>query len=205
MLTTAHQNQLHLALHAIGDRAIDTVTSTYAWACHKWGKPALANRIEHFIMPSDKAIRQARDNALSICIQPAFDHYWGGGEGLYAQRLGRERATRLNPFKTMLDFGIQLAAGSDSPVTAIDPLAGIAALVQHSNPDERMSLNSALALFISEPHKLAGESLIRGQLKTGYHADFVCLNEDPFKISPSRLSNLRVNKLYIAGRCAFPK
>ncbi len=205
LLTTAHQNQLQLALHAIGDRAIDTVTSTYAWACQKWGRPAAANRIEHFIMPSDKAIRQARDNALNICIQPAFDRYWGGSAGLYAQRLGRQRAAGLNPFKTMLDLGIQLAAGSDSPVTAIDPIAGIAALVHHTNPDERMSLNSALALFISEPHKLAGESLIRGQLKTGYHADFVCLNEDPFKISPSRIAGVQVKNLYIGGRCVFSK
>ncbi|NLF96879.1 MAG: amidohydrolase family protein [Candidatus Riflebacteria bacterium] len=205
LLNRAHQNQLHLALHAIGDRAIDTVAATYAWACKKWGKPAIANRIEHFIMPSDKAIRQARDNAINICIQPAFDHYWGGNDGLYAQRLGNKRAARLNPFKTMLDLGIQLAAGSDSPVTAIDPIAGVAALVHHSNPEERMSLNSALALFISEPHKLAGESLIRGQLKTGYHADFVCLPEDPFKIAPSRLGNLQVKRLYIDGRCVYPR
>ncbi len=203
LLTTAHQNQLHLALHAIGDRAIDTVASTYAWACQKWGRPAIANRIEHFIMPSDKAIRLARDNALNICIQPAFDHYWGGSEGLYAQRLGRERASRLNPYKTMLDLGIQLAAGSDSPVTAIDPIAGITALVHHTNPDERLSLNSALSLFISEPHKLSGDSLLRGQLKTGYSADFVCLDEDPFKISPSRLASLQVKNLYIGGRCVF--
>jgi predicted amidohydrolase YtcJ len=68
-----------------------------------------------------------------------------------------------------------------------------------------MSLNSALALFISEPHKLAGESLIRGQLKTGYHADFVCLNEDPFKISPSRIAGVQVKNLYIGGRCVFSK
>lgn len=203
LLTTAHQNQLHLALHAIGDRAIDTVASTYAWACQKWGKPAIANRIEHFIMPSDKAIRLARDNAINICIQPAFDHYWGGSAGLYAQRLGCERAIRLNPYKTMLDLGIQLAAGSDSPVTAIDPIAGIAALVHHSNAEERLSLNSALALFISEPHKFSGESLLRGQLKTGYHADFVCLSEDPFKIAPSRLANLQVKKLFIAGCCVY--
>ncbi|PKL46752.1 MAG: hypothetical protein CVV42_15410 [Candidatus Riflebacteria bacterium HGW-Riflebacteria-2] len=203
LLTTARQNQLHLALHAIGDRAIDTVASTYAWARQKWGKPAIADRIEHFIMPSDKAIRQARDNALSVCIQPAFDRYWGGSDGLYAQRLGPERATRLNPFKTMLDLGIQLAAGSDSPVTAIDPITGIAALVHHTNPDERLSLNSALSLFISEPHKLAGESLIRGQLKTGYHADFVCLDNDPFKVSPARLASLQVKNLYIAGRCVY--
>ncbi|HAE39626.1 MAG TPA: hypothetical protein DCG57_13470 [Candidatus Riflebacteria bacterium] len=203
LLTTARKHQLHLALHAIGDRAIDLVSASYTWANQKWGKPAIADRIEHFIMPSDKAIRQARDNATHICVQPAFDYYWGGPDQLYAQRLGRERASCLNPFKTMLDLGIQLAAGSDSPVTPIDPMLGIAALVHHSNPEERLRLNSALALFISEPHKLAGDSLIRGHLKPGYHADFICLDQDPFKIAESHLAELKVKKLYIDGSCVF--
>ncbi|MBU1107176.1 MAG: amidohydrolase family protein [Candidatus Riflebacteria bacterium] len=203
LLETTRQHQLHLALHAIGDRAIDLVTSCYAWACDKLGKSPMPDRIEHFIMPSDKAIRQAREHAINICIQPAFDKYWGGSGGLYEQRLGKERAFRLNPFKTMLDLGIQLAAGSDSPVTSIDPISGIAALLHHSNPEERLSLNSALSLFISEPHKLAGESLIRGHLKTGYHADFICLNHDPFKRSPDRLLELMVKQLYISGQCVY--
>ena len=203
LLITARKHQLHLALHAIGDRAIDMVASCYAWACEKLGRPAIPDRIEHFILPSDKAIRQAREHGMHICVQPAFDKYWGGANGLYAQRLGPERALSLNPFKTMLDLGIQLAAGSDSPVTSIDPIAGIAALVQHSNPEEQLSLNSALSLFISEPHKLAGESLIRGHLKTGYHADFVCLNQDPFKTAPSRLAELDVKQLFIGGQSVF--
>lgn len=205
LLTTARKNQLHLALHAIGDRAIDVVTTSYAWAIQKWGRSAIADRIEHFIMPSDRAIRLARDNAVNVCVQPAFDRYWGGAEGLYAQRLGCERASRLNPFKTMLDLGVQLAAGSDSPVTPINPLAGIFALVHHSNPEERLSLNSALSLFICEPHKLSGESLIRGQLKTGYHADFVCLNNDPFKVAPARLDELQVEQLFIGGRNLYTR
>jgi len=101
--------------------------------CEKIGRLPIPDRIEHFIMPSDKAISQAREHGMHICIQPAFDKYWGGTTGLYAQRLGSERASKLNPFKTMLDLGIQLAAGSDSPVTTINPIMGITALIQHSN------------------------------------------------------------------------
>lgn len=203
LLATARAHNLHLALHAIGDRAIDVVSSSYAWALQKWGPQPIANRIEHFIMPSDKAIRQVRDHAINVCVQPAFDHYWGGLNQLYAKRLGQERAGRLHPFKTMLDLGIQLAAGSDSPVTPIDPLAGVAAFVQHNNPEERLSLNSALSLFISEPHKLSGESLLRGQLKPGYHADFVCLEEDPFLVPVNRLANLAIKQLFVAGKSVF--
>lgn len=202
LLTTANNNGLQLALHAIGDLALDTVTACYAWAADKYGKAHLAHRIEHFVLPTDKAIRNARQAAAMVCVQPAFDYFWGGPSGLYSQRLGATRAAGCNPFKTLLDIGIQLAGGSDSPVTPINPLLGIQALVNHTNPEERISLNAALAMFISEPHKLCGEEAIRGHLRKGLAADFVCLAEDPFKVPTAKLQNIRITDLYLAGRRA---
>ena len=203
ILTGAAQNRLQLALHAIGDRAIDTVTSCYAWATEKFGRQPLTHRIEHFILPTDKAIMAARDNGIMVCIQPVFDHFWGGQNGLYAQRLGKERAARCNPFKTMLDLGIPLAAGSDSPVTPIDPLLGIHALVNHHSPEERIDLNSAMSLYITEPHKFTGEGSARGHLKPARPADFVCLADDPFLTPLSRIKDIRVNGLYLNGEKVF--
>ncbi|HNX76509.1 MAG TPA: amidohydrolase [Candidatus Rifleibacterium sp.] len=203
LLTTAANNRLQLALHAIGDQAIETVTACYTWAGEKFGRPALPHRIEHFILPSDKAIMAARDTSTMICIQPVFDHFWGGSTGLYAQRLGKQRAAGCNPFKTILDMGVSLACGSDSPVTPINPLLGIHALVNHTNPDERIDLNSALSLFISEPHKFSGETAQRGHLRPGKLADFVCLGEDPFMVPPSRIKDIRVSSLYISGSKVF--
>lgn len=203
LLTTAAKNRLQLALHAIGDQAIDTVTACFTWADEKFGPPPLPHRIEHFILPSDKAIKAARDTGTMVCVQPTFDHFWGGSTGLYAQRLGPKRAAACNPFKTIFDMGISLACGSDSPVTPINPLLGIHALVNHTNPDERVDLNSALSLFISEPHKFCGESVQRGHLRPGKRADFVCLNEDPFMVPPARLKDIRVNSLYLGGNKVF--
>lgn len=200
LLKTAGKNKLQLALHAIGDRAIDTVAACYAWADQTIGRPELAHRIEHFILPGPKALMSARDHQISISIQPAFDHFWGGSDGLYAARLGYDRAMACNPFKTMLDLGIQLAGGSDSPVTPIDPMAGVASLVNHNNHEERIDLNSALALFISEPHKLSGKDSYRGHLRPDYLADFICFAEDPFTIPASRLRQQTVKHLFIKGQ-----
>ncbi len=203
LLTTAAKNRLQLALHAIGDQAIETVTACYSWAHEKFGAPPLPHRIEHFILPSDKAIKAARDTATMVCVQPVFDHFWGGPTGLYAQRLGARRAAGCNPFKTLLDMGVNLACGSDSPVTPINPLLGIHALVNHTNPDECIDLNSALSLYISEPHKFIGEGTVRGHLYPARPADFVCLAEDPFKVAPSKLKDIRINALYLGGSKVF--
>ncbi len=199
LLKKARSNHLQLAVHAIGDRALDMVTSSYLWAAQKFGIQPLPDRIEHFILPGPKAIKAARESGAMVCIQPAFDFFWGGSNGLYAQRLGKERAMNCNPFKTLLDFGIPIAAGSDSPVTPVDPLLSIHALVNHSNPDEQIDLNSAIALHIVEPFRFIGKEKTRGHLKVGYKADFVCLEDDPFMIPEARIKSIKISQTYING------
>lgn len=203
LLKTARKEKLQVALHAIGDRAIDLVSSCYLWAYEKFGKQSLPDRIEHLVLPEEKAIKAIRKSGSFVCIQPLFDYLWGGPDRLYAQRLGKERASRCNPFKTLLDLGIPLACGSDSPVTPIDPLLCVHALVNHSNSDESVNLNSALSMNITAPYEMIGKTKTRGQLKTGFKADFVCLSEDPFLVLQSKLREIEVNATYINGLPVF--
>lgn len=199
LIKTARNARLQLALHAIGDRAIDTVTASYVWARDKYRIHELPDRIEHFVLPSAKAIKAARTSEAMVCIQPLFDYFWGGKGKLYEKRLGKSRAEKCNPFKTLMDLGISLACGSDSPVTPIDPILGVHALVNHSNPEEQIDLNSALSLYILEPHRFIGKSKIRGQLKTGFKADFICLSEDPFMVPENRIKSIKVQRTFING------
>ena len=67
-------------------------------------------------------------------VQPAFDAAWGGDAGMYAERLGVERALAANPFAGFSDGGVALALGSDAPVTPLDPWAGVHAAVDHRTP-----------------------------------------------------------------------
>src|ERR1700733_16203641 len=78
-------------------------------------------------------------------MQPNFDAHWGGREGMYARRLGIDRARRLNPFALLASQGVALAFGSDAPVTGLDPWATIRAAVNHHNPDSSISSRAAFA------------------------------------------------------------
>jgi len=76
-------------------------------------------------------------------VQPAFDRLWGGEEGMYAQRLGVERALALNPFAAMLRAGVVLALGSDSPVTPVDPWGSVLSAATHHTAGSRLDVASA--------------------------------------------------------------
>jgi hypothetical protein len=91
-------------------------------------------------------------------VQPAFDALWGGTDRMYAQRLGVERALASNPIGAMHATGVSLAFGSDSPVTALDPWAAVAAAAAPRNPAYRMSVRAAFAASTRGGWRAAGSA-----------------------------------------------
>lgn len=111
---------LQAGFHAIGDAAVDAVVEGVRAAAEKLGLArvrAARHRVEHVEMLTPEAVAAFAELGLTASVQPAFDALWGGEDGMYARRLGRERASGLNPFAALLRAGVPLAFGSDSPVT----------------------------------------------------------------------------------------
>ncbi len=195
---------LQLAMHAIGDVAVELLAKAYRAGRRRYGPPPLPNRIEHAELPTPAAIDDAVEAGALVSVQPAFEVLWGGPSAMYARRLGPERAARTNPFRTLRQRGLALAGGSDSPVTPVDPFLGIHGFVNHPTPSERIDLAAALDAFIGAPHRFAGEDRHRGRLQTGFVADFVCLPADPFRHPAGSLRDLRVSRVFVGGREVTP-
>ncbi len=143
-----HCTQLGLqaGFHVIGDRALAEVVTGLRRAAAVVGAGAMTSarhRLEHVEMPTQAAIDTLAELGVVASVQPAFDAAWGGPGGLYERRLGRTRAAAMNPFASMRDAGVVLAFGSDSPVTPMDPWAGVRAAAFHFNPEERLSVEAA--------------------------------------------------------------
>jgi predicted amidohydrolase YtcJ len=143
-LIACTQAGLQGGFHAIGDAATDQVVAAMRLALDRLGSAisAAGHRIEHAELISDVAALAA--TGLIASVQPAFDASWGGRHGMYAQRLGAERAGRLNPLAQLAAAGVPLALGSDSPVTPIDPWGAVRAAVYPTNPAFALSPRAAL-------------------------------------------------------------
>ena len=112
--------------HAIGDAATDQVVAAMRLAAERDPRVLTAgHRVEHAELLSDPAA--FAEVGLTASVQPAFDATWGGPDGMYAQRLGGDRAARLNPLAALAAAGVPLALGSDSPVTPVGPWAAVRA------------------------------------------------------------------------------
>ncbi|HEX2425154.1 MAG TPA: amidohydrolase family protein [Actinomycetota bacterium] len=182
-----HLAGLQVAVHAIGDAAIHQVVD--AWervyaSLDSRGRRhfrARRHRIEHFELVDPRTIERAAALGLAVSVQPGFDAEWGHPGGLYELALGEERAARMNPFRSIVGRGIEVGAGSDSPVTPLDPLVGVAALQDHHDPTESMSRDEAVRLFTVGSARLAHHDEKKGTLAHGAHADLVAWDADPFR------------------------
>lgn len=144
--------------HVIGDAGVAATVEGLRLAAAEVGADALRrsrHRLEHVEGADAASAAVLADLAVAASMQPAFDALWGGGESLYAQRLGPDRGPTLNPIGSMAAAGVVLAFGSDSPVTAVDPWGTIRAAVFHQVPEQRISARAAFNAHTRGAHRAA--------------------------------------------------
>ncbi|MFE6689856.1 amidohydrolase [Streptomyces sp. NPDC057743] len=165
---------LQAGFHAIGDAALTAVTDGVRAAADRVGLPrvrAARHRVEHAEMLTDKTIAAFADLALTASVQPAFDAAWGGPDGMYATRLGADRAAGLNPYAALLKAGVPLALGSDSPVTPLDPWGTVRAAVFHRTRAHGISARAAFTAHTRGGWRAIGRD-DAGVLVPGAPADY---------------------------------
>ena len=139
---------LQAGFHAIGDAALTAVLTGIARAAGQVGVAAVRaarHRVEHAEMLTPALIEQLAAYGVVASVQPVFDARWGGPTGMYATRLGAERAATMNPYAALASAGVALALGSDAPVTPLDPWGTLRAAVAHRTPGSGLSARAAFS------------------------------------------------------------
>lgn len=165
---------LQAGFHAIGDAAVTAVIAGMRAAAERVGLARLRaarHRVEHAEMLDADTIAAFAELGLTASVQPAFDAAWGGTDGMYATRLGADRARTLNPFAALLRAGVPLALGSDTPVTPLDPWGTVRAAAFHRTPEHRISVRAAFTAHTRGGWRAVGRD-DAGLLVPGAPADY---------------------------------
>ncbi len=131
--------------HVIGDRAVAATVAGFQQAAERVGAQRVVqgrHRLEHLEMVTAEQARSLGDLGVTASVQPVFDAWWGGPDGLYATRLG-ERHRGMNPFSSLARAGLALAFGSDSPITPFRPWEAVRAAAWHHDEAERLTVRAA--------------------------------------------------------------
>lgn len=197
-----------LNTHCIGDSANRLLLKIYGEVLK--GKNNLRWRIEHAQVLSPDDFGLFAKYSVIPSVQPTHatsDMYWA------VDRVGEERIKAAYAYKKLLAECGMIAAGSDFPVEAINPLFGFYAAVsrkdQNNFPENGFQKENAItreealkAMTIWAAYA-AFEDQYRGSIEIGKDADLVILEKDLMNADENELFKIKVLQTYIAGERVF--
>jgi predicted amidohydrolase YtcJ len=208
----ADRASLHIAVHAIGDKANRAILDMFAEAERQNGARDRRFRIEHAQhLRLEDIPRFARQKVIAS-MQP----YHAIDDGRWAEnRIGPERAKGTYAFRAFLDAGAVLAFGSDWFVAPLDPLMGIYGAVTRRTldgqrpggwvPEQKISVAEAVRAFTLGSAYASFEERSKGSIEVGKLADLAVLSEDIFAINPVEIEKTRVVMTIFDGRVIYER
>jgi predicted amidohydrolase YtcJ len=200
-----------IAIHAIGDRALDQALDAIASLPPK-SRELKRHRIEHAgnLFMNPERIKRMADLHIVPVPQPAFILTTAIG---YRTSLGVDRIGKLMPFRDLIDAGLIIPGNSDAIGITRDqhiPFPAIQASVERLTksgeevePDQAISVHEAFKMYTNwAAFSLGWEDMI-GSIEPGKMADFIMLDRDPYQIPVNELGNLNVTSTYIDGDLVY--
>jgi predicted amidohydrolase YtcJ len=199
-----HENDFQIGIHAIGDKGNRVLVDLYKRLLEESPKENHRHRIEHASILTEDVIRDIKKYNIILACQPPFinsEHTW------LERRLGRERCQYTYPFKSIIDAGIIMASGSDSPIEDPDIISGLHALVTRNGfvPEQCLTMEEALKTYTINGAYAAFEENIKGSIEVGKLADFVILDRNPLEINNEEIKEIQVLETIIRGKSVFKK
>lgn len=196
----ANRAGLQIEMHAIGDKAFDQACRAIKAALEDFPRNDHRHGIIHCCLPTEKGMNICRDYNIQLPMQIAFDDWKQEPEEYLEMILGRKRTERLNPVRDLMNSGCMISFGSDAPCTDPDPVEWIYKAVNHSNPEQSISVKEALRMCTYNGYWTTFDEKQRGSLEKGKIADMVILSADPYALSKEELAGLKAEKLIIRGQ-----
>ncbi|SCZ78998.1 amidohydrolase [Acidaminobacter hydrogenoformans] len=199
----AHLADLQIAIHAVGDRAIDMALDALEETLTMYPNDNHRHRIEHYELPSMDAIKRTASLNVIASMVPNAIEYWSKAGAAYEVRLGRERLATNNPFRDLLNHGVTVIGGSDSDATEMNPIMSLHTLVNGSNPRQKTSVYEAVRIFTIDAAYGIFQEHLKGSLEIGKIADLVVLDQNPFTCNPLEIKSIVVHETVKNGRSIY--
>ncbi|MCC5673641.1 amidohydrolase [Kocuria rhizophila] len=202
-LVAAHENGWQLAVHAIGDGAVDVALDAIEDAQRRAPREDCRHRIEHFGVASDEQVARAARLGVVPVPQGRFVNELGDG---IARAMGEHRTRLCYRMKSLLDAGMEVPASTDAPVVDYPPIANIHDMVNRRTssgaqfvPQECVTVAEAVRAYTVGSAHASHQEHEKGRLVPGMLADFVVLSEDIHTVDPARIKDVRVTATVIGG------
>lgn len=207
MVKKCHEAGMQIAIHAIGDGAVDEVMDAIEEAKQNYHRLNERHGIIHCQVTTPAQLERMKRLDLIAYIQPIFLNY---DLKILDSRLGEKRAATAYDWKSFFDKELHPTGSSDCPVESLNIMENIYAAMTRKDlngnpqggwkPEQNLSLEQCLRLFtINSAYACFAEEK-KGSIRKGKSADFVVIDRDIAKTAPDDIKDIKIERTYLAGK-----
>jgi predicted amidohydrolase YtcJ len=199
----AHQACYQVAIHAIGDQAIEMALLSFEKALKQHPRKDHRHRIEHCGFLDDSLIDKIHELDVIPVLGLPFLYELGD---TYIEIYGQDRLKRVYPLRSLVDRGIKTALSSDAPVIEPNPMHGIYAAITHRTktgkmiaPEERVNILQAIRAYTFLGAYASFEEDIKGSIEVGKLADLIVLSRNILECPQEDIPKTSVDLTMVDG------
>ncbi len=211
LISAAHYNNLPVAIHAIGDKAVDIAIEGIEKAKVKNPKEDMRHGIIHLQITSKEALRKIKEDNIIAFIQPIFV---GTDYKIVEDRVGNRAKDSYN-WKTLLDYGVKIPFSTDSPVESPNPLENIYCAVTRMDlqqkpeggwlPEQKLTVSQAVKAYTVDSAYASYEENVKGSIEEGKFADMAVLSHNIFELHPVKIKDAYCTMTVKGGKIVYKK
>jgi predicted amidohydrolase YtcJ len=201
-----HRAGIQMNCHANGDVAIGMVLTAYERALKLVPAPNARPKVTHCTLINDELVRRMK--AIDLVPAPFTSYAYYNTDKFHFY--GADLMRRCMAFRTFLDAGIHVAAGSDFDPGPFAALMGIQGMVTRTGwngetwgENQRVTVDEALRINTLNGAYNSHEEAIKGSITAGKLADFVVLAEDLHTVDPSKIKDIKIYRTVTGGETVY--
>ncbi len=203
-----HERGIQVAVHANGDRAIESVLDAVERAQKAHPRLDARHMIIHCQLAGKNHIRRMKEAGIIPSYFVNHVYYWGDRH--VSLFIGPEKAAGIDPLASTVAAGLPFTLHSDLPVTPVDPLFSIHCAANRLTrdghvlgPEERILPLEALKAYTVHAAACSFEDHRKGSIEEGKLADFVILSESPMRVPSENIKDIKILRTVVGGRTVF--
>jgi len=201
-----HRAGIQVNCHANGDVAIDMMLTAVERAQKLFPRADARPKITHCTLIDDGLVRRMKTLGAVPAAFTSYAYYNSDKFVFY----GEEMMKRCMAFRTLLDAGVQVAAGSDFSPGPFDPRMAIQGMVTRTGWDgktwganQRITVEEALRVNTLNGAYNSHEEALKGSITPGKLADFVVLSDDLFTVEPGKIKDIQIVRTVVGGNTVY--
>jgi predicted amidohydrolase YtcJ len=201
-----HRAGIQVNCHANGDVAIDRMLTAVERAQKLFPREDARPKITHCTLINDDLVRRIKALGAVPAVFTSYAYYNSDKFHFY----GEDFMKRCMAFRTFLDNGISVAAGSDFSPGPFDPRMGIQGMVTRKGwngeiwgANQRVSVDEALRINTLNGAYNSHEEKIKGSITQGKLGDFVVLADDPHTVDQDKIKDIEIVRTVVGGSTVY--